>query len=91
MIKYLFIYLLIISFLSSLLTVLDKRKAVKNKRRISENTLILTALIGGAFTEYITMKLIRHKTLHKKFMIGLPCIIIFHIVILILIFLKVAN
>lgn len=27
---------------------------------------------------YITMKAIRHKTLHKKFMIGLPLLILLH-------------
>jgi uncharacterized membrane protein YsdA (DUF1294 family) len=36
-------------------------------------------LVGGALPMYITMKLIRHKTKHKKFMLGLPAEIILHV------------
>ena len=28
--------------------------------------------LGGALPMYVTMRIIRHKTKHKKFMIGLP-------------------
>ena len=55
---------------------------------------VLAALIlfGGAFAEYCAMRIIRHKTLHKKFMIGLPLIILLHLalagVILYFIYLK---
>ena len=37
---------------------------------------------GGATGMYVTMQLIRHKTKHKKFMIGLPIFIVLHIGIL---------
>lgn len=70
-----FAYLAAISLVSFFATVIDKSKARKGKRRISEKTLILLAVFGGAVCEYATMKIIRHKTLHKKFMIGLPLII----------------
>lgn len=55
--------------------VFDKSAAVGHKRRVSEKTLILLAVFFSAIAEYLTMKIIRHKTLHKKFMIGLPAII----------------
>ncbi|WP_455526423.1 DUF1294 domain-containing protein [Huintestinicola sp.] len=70
------IYFLIISFYSIMLTCSDKRLAVKGSRRVPEKKLFGAALLGGALAMYITMRTIRHKTLHKRFMIGLPVIII---------------
>lgn len=64
----------VFSVLAVLFTVADKLFAKRHKRRIPENTLILVGIFGGAAFEYITMKLIHHKTLHKKFMVGLPLI-----------------
>lgn len=72
------IYFAVISLIAVFVTIFDKRKAIKNRSRISERTLIIIGILGGALFEYITMKIIRHKTLHKKFMIGLPCIILLH-------------
>ena len=70
------IYFLIISFYSVMLTCSDKRLAVKGSRRVPEKKLFGAALLGGALAMYITMRTVRHKTLHKRFMIGLPVIII---------------
>ena len=70
------IYFLIISFYSIMLTCSDKRLAVKGSRRVPEKKLFGAALLGGALAMYITMRTKRHKTLHKRFMIGLPAIII---------------
>lgn len=73
--------------MATILTILDKWKAKHNKWRIPENTLMLVGLLGGALAMYITMKTIRHKTLHKKFMIGLPLEILLHcILVLVVIF-----
>ncbi len=69
------IYLAAISSVTFIITALDKIFAKKKMHRVSEATLLSLALFGGALSEYITMKLIRHKTLHKKFMVGLPVII----------------
>lgn len=43
---------------------------------------MLLGFFGGALAEYLTMKAIRHKTLHKKFMIGLPLFILIHVAII---------
>lgn len=69
-------YFLIISFLAVIFSLYDKA-ASKNykKARISEKTLLALGLMGGALAMYLAMKLIRHKTRHKKFMVGLPPII----------------
>ncbi len=70
------VYLLFISAVSILLTVIDKRRAVKNKWRVPESTLLLCAALGGSLAMYITMRCIRHKTKHKKFMVGIPVILV---------------
>ncbi|MBQ8524211.1 MAG: DUF1294 domain-containing protein [Clostridia bacterium] len=70
------IYLAVISLISALITVHDKRAAKRSKRRVPERTLIIFSLIGGSVAMYMTMQLIRHKTRHAKFMIGIPVIIV---------------
>ncbi|MDE6469877.1 MAG: DUF1294 domain-containing protein [Eubacterium sp.] len=85
------VYYVFINLLSALLAYSDKRKAVKGKWRISENTLMLIGLLGGAAGEYVMMKKIHHKTQHARFMIGLPLEFTLHIVIAALIIAKFAN
>lgn len=71
-----FTYLLIINLLAIVITVADKIKAKKYKMRIPERQLFIVAGLGGAVSMFITMLIIRHKTRHKRFMIGLPIIFI---------------
>lgn len=83
------IYISVISLISIFVTIYDKSAAKKHKQRISENTLILLSLLGGSVAMLATMKLIRHKTKHKKFMLGIPAIIILQVVLVLsLIFLN---
>lgn len=78
------IYLLSVNILAIILTIYDKIASKKfRKNRIRENVLLLIGALGGAVSMYITMKLIRHKTRHKKFMAGLPIILILQIAFLI--------
>lgn len=76
----LFVYLIFINILALVLTVSDKRRAKTHKERISEFTLMLVAALGGSVTMYITMLIIRHKTRHLKFMLGIPIIILIQII-----------
>ena len=71
-------YFILISVTAAALTVADKLSAKRNGRRVREDLLMTVGFIGGAAAEYITMLLIRHKTKHKRFMIGLPCMIVLH-------------
>lgn len=80
--KFILIYFLIISAVSITITVYDKSAAKLRKRRIPEKLLLLCGFSGGALPMFITMKTIRHKTRHKKFMLGLPVIILIHAVII---------
>ena len=78
------IYFLAISLITAIVTAIDKHKAKKGAFRISEATLFLLAAIGGSLSEYLTMRAIRHKTLHKRFMIGLPLIMLLQLAAIIL-------
>ena len=84
----LLVYFLSISFYSAAITCADKRLAVKGGRRIPEKKLFGAALLGGGAAMYITMRIIRHKTLHKRFMIGLPLIIFVQTVLVCFILIK---
>lgn len=82
LIKIILIYFVAVSVAASAAACIDKYKAKKNKWRIPESTLMLLGFLGGALAEYVTMKIIRHKTLHKKFMLGLPLFILLHIALI---------
>ncbi len=77
----LFVYFCGVQLIAVILTVKDKKNSVKGKWRISEKTLLLTGLLGGALSMYITMLLIRHKTKHIRFMLLLPVMILLHIIV----------
>lgn len=72
------IWLVIISVVAVIVTVYDKIAAKATVRRISEKSLMLIGLSGGALAMLITMLVIRHKTRHIKFMLGLPIEILLH-------------
>ncbi len=57
----------------------DKSFAKKGKRRISENTLIFSALPLGGIGALLAMKICRHKTKHLKFKIAIPIAFILNI------------
>ena len=80
--KYLYAYLVIFNALGFLLMLLDKEKAKKSAWRIPERTLMLVAAVGGSLGALIGMRLFRHKTKHLKFVIGIPVLLVLHIVLL---------
>ena len=80
--SYAVIYLCVLSLIAIFVTVSDKIKAKRGKWRIPEATLLLISAFGGSFAMYLTMKLIRHKTQHKRFMIGIPFMMLFHLIVL---------
>ena len=75
--KVLLIYLLIISVVSIIICVYDKKISKKNnvKLRVPEKRLLFFSAIGGSIAMFVTMLIIRHKTKHVKFMVGIPLII----------------
>lgn len=73
-------YFIVINLLSAVVCIWDKKMAIKGGWRVSEQSLFMLVFFGGGLGMYITMKAIRHKTQHKRFMIGIPFIIILQLV-----------
>jgi uncharacterized membrane protein YsdA (DUF1294 family) len=73
------IYIALISLFAVILTVHDKKAAQRHTWRVREMTLIIVAILGGSVSMLITMLIIRHKTKHIKFMLGLPLIIVIQV------------
>ena len=71
------------TLISIYITIYDKAMAKKGRRRIPEATLLLFSALGGSLAMYITMQLIRHKTKHIKFMLGIPIIMVFQVILLV--------
>ena len=53
------------------------------RKRISENSLLLTAFIGGSLGVLGGMYLFHHKTQKPKFRVGVPIIIGFQVILII--------
>lgn len=83
----LFAYLLLINAAGLIIMLVDKRKAIKNRWRIPERTMIVLAIIGGSLGIYAGMQLFRHKTKHAKFSIGVPVILAVQVIISLYLFL----
>lgn len=76
---YFSVWLAVISMISAVVTLYDKAASKSRKWRVPEKILMLLGFVGGATAMYVVMQLIRHKTKHKKFMIGLPVFIVIHL------------
>ena len=75
--KILLAYLAVISIISIVVCIYDKFAAKHNpKHRTREATLLLLSALGGSVAMFITMQIIRHKTKHVKFMLGIPLIML---------------
>lgn len=72
-------YLVLVNALAFVLMLTDKLKAKKRVWRIPESTLIGVAVAGGSIGAIAGMYLVRHKTRHLKFAVGLPVILILQI------------
>lgn len=74
--KYLIIYLIVINAVGFILMLVDKFKAKRNHWRIPEKTLLGVAAIGGSIGSLAGMYLVRHKTNHPRFFIGIPVMLV---------------
>ena len=76
--KILLAYIAVMSLISIVICIYDKKISKKNKveLRIPEKTLLILSALGGSVAMFITMLIFRHKTKHVKFMLGIPVIMI---------------
>ena len=78
-------YLIVINIVTFLVYGIDKWKAKQGSWRISEATLLILAVIGGSIGALLGMRVLHHKTMHKKFKYGLPLILLVQIALIYLI------
>ena len=81
-------YLAAISVIAAIVTIFDKISAKSHGRRVPEKTLLILAALGGSTVMYAVMHLIRHKTRHLKFMIGIPVIIAVQAVLIVVLYIE---
>ena len=81
----LIVYLIVISIISIVVCIYDKKISKKNRveLRTPEKTLLILSALGGSVAMFATMLLIRHKTKHVKFMLGIPLIIILQVALIV--------
>ena len=72
-------YLAAVNLLAFGLMGIDKAKARRSAWRIPEKALFLSALIGGSMGAIAGMFAFRHKTKHLSFVLGLPAILLAHL------------
>ena len=75
------LYFIIINVIGFLAMAIDKWKAKNNAWRIPENTLFSITVLGGGIGTIAGMYVFRHKTKHWYFVIGMPLILIIHIIL----------
>ena len=79
--KFVYLYLIIVNAAALAYMLVDKYRAKKNLWRIPERTLMGFAAIGGSLGALAGMYLVRHKTKHLKFTVGIPVILFLHVLI----------
>ncbi len=81
-------YILVMSVISVVVCIYDKKISKKNRveLRTPEKTLLLLSALGGSVAMFITMLIIRHKTKHVKFMVGIPVIMVLQAALMFVLF-----
>jgi len=82
----LLIYFLVVNVLEFVIAGFDKFLAVKQKRRIPENTLFFLALIGGSIGLLTAMLIFTHKTSKTSFIVKFAGILAIQIALIVCLF-----
>ena len=80
------LYLIAFNMASFIMMGIDKNAAIKGNYRIPERTLMALAAFGGSLGAITGMLVFRHKTKHKKFVIGVPLLMVFNAAIAYVVF-----
>ena len=76
MLKLVFGWLLLVNLLTYFVYWLDKRRAKKGGRRVSERELLVWALVGGSPAAFYAMRKLRHKTQKTSFKLWFALVVI---------------
>ena len=81
-IEYLQIYLVAINLITFIVYGADKHAAIKGRTRTRVATLLGLAFIGGSLGAFFGMGVFRHKTKKLQFIIGVPFMLIIHVLLI---------
>lgn len=79
--KFLYIYLAVINIAAFITMAADKRRALRHRWRIPERVLFLMAVFGGSTGALLGMWLLWHKVRKKLFAVGLPVLLLVHLLL----------
>lgn len=76
-------YIIFINFIGFAVMGIDKKRAINDEWRIPEKNLFLCSLLGGSLGTWGGMYFWGHKTRKFKFIIGMPVILMVHVLVII--------
>ena len=76
MLKLLSGWILLVNLLTYFVYWLDKRRAQKGGRRVSERELLVWALVGGSPAAFYAMRKLRHKTQKTSFKLWFAAVVL---------------
>lgn len=81
-------YYLLINVVMYLTMCIDKRNAIKNRRRVPEKNLYLLAILGGGTGGLAAMVLKHHKNRHIDFVLVYTLTAVLHCIVVLFLFSK---
>lgn len=79
---FILVYVILINICGFFSIYLDKKYAIKKRRRISERDLLTIAFLGGALGSLVSMHINHHKTSKVKFKIGIPFALVLNLFVI---------
>ena len=77
----LWLWLAIINLVTFFTMGIDKYKSTRQKWRVPEKNLFILAAVGGSLGGIAGIYTFRHKTLHKRFTLGFPAILLLQLAV----------
>ncbi len=81
-------YYFLINIIMYIVMSVDKRNAIKNRRRVPEKNLYLLAILGGGTGGLFAMVLKHHKNRHLDFILVYTITAILHFIVILFLFSK---
>ena len=81
-------YYFLINIIMYIVMSVDKRNAIKNRRRVPEKNLYLLAILGGGTGGLFAMVLKHHKNRHLDFILVYTITAILHFIVILFLFRK---
>lgn len=76
------VYLVLINVITFAAFFIDKRNAIRHRRRIRVSTLLWLSFIGGSVGGLSAMYLFRHKTRKACFTVGIPLMMVMQAIVI---------